>query len=1274
MSQVVIGDILPLTQATAILNQVVFGTNWTADVASDVVVYVTPSGDDANDVTQILPYPSGYSVAFIGSQQDVEVTLVTPSAAGDIVTITRQTPADRENLYSNTNFTPSMLNSDFGILTLVDQQAQLVNQKIGPRYNYSAIIVDVVDTILPLLPANCFWAKDASDTGIIAVDIGSIVSGGTVTQINTGLGLTGGPIVSTGTISFAPMSGNTIWANIIGITALPTEVSTDYFLKSANNLSDLTSVSTARANLGLEIGVDVEAWSAVLDSIAALSGSANTIPYFASANTYGTIAAAASSVLVTSAGSVPSLSSTLPLAVQDNITKLGAQVEALDMNSHQINNVTDPTNPQDAATMAYVSSQVGAYLPLVGGTMSGIINMGNHKITNLTDPAAAQDAVTVNYLNINLSDYLPLAGGTMAGIINMGNNKITNLTDPSSGQDAVSLTYLNTSLTGYLALSGGTMSGAINMGANKITSVTDPTNPQDAATKNYVDTVATGLNVQAACYAASTSALTVTYANGASGIGATLTNAGAMATFALDGTNPAVNARVLIWEQASSLQNGIYTVTNVGSGAANWILTRSTDYDQPSEIQAGDLIIINNGTLYAGTSFLETATVAAVGTDPILFSQFTFSATDVLLKANNLSDVANTTTSFNNISPLSVKGDLIGFSTQNIRVAVGATNQQVLQVDSAATAGISWSTATYPVTTTANQLLYSSATNTVTGLSTAVGGLLVTNSSSVPSILANPSATGRLLQSVNGDAPSWSTVTFPSVGGASGNILISNGTNYIASTSLWPNTVGTSGKILLSDGTSNVYSTPTYPNTGGTSGSIIISDGTNKINSTSLWVNTVGSAGKLVRSDGTSNIYSTSTYPDTNAANTLLYASSANVMAALPTANSSVLVTSAGGVPSLSTTLPSGLTIPGYAASGANADITSMTGLTGYLQAPLGIKDANGNIVVGFGSVASAVNLINIYNAVAGGNTYIQNSGASASIPLGLQPKNADVWISDTSNTIAPSIRFYNAAQSQYTALKVATAQATSLTLTLPAVDATVAKSPLVSNASGVLSFLTLPAITKVVTQYFTGSGTYTPTSGMVYCIVEAVGGGGAGGGAAAAGAGAGTGGGGGGGGSYSRSTITAATIGASQVVTIGTGGTAGTTGNNPGNNGVDTSLGALVIGKGGTGGTGSATAPGGAGGQGGVAGTGSLTIVGGRGDFGQYAGVTTVMPTGGRGGNSQFGQGAPNLHNNAANTGLSTSGYGGGGGGGISYNNSGTVAGGAGNDGIIVITEFVCI
>lgn len=870
MTQVVIGDILPYTQATAIQDQTVFGTNWTANFASDVVVYQTPFGDDPDDATQILPYPANYSVAFIGDQQQVQVTLVTGANAGDIITITRQTPADRENLYTNTNFTPSMLNNDFGILTLVDQQAQLVNQLIGPRYNYSAVIIDVVDTILPILGPNQIWAMNDSNTGIIAVDFsGGGGGGGTVTLVNTGLGLTGGPIIDFGTISFAAMNANTFWGNTNNTTALPSMVSTSYFLISSNNLSDVPNKATARTNLGLAIGVNVEAWSPALDSIAGLSTVANNLIYTTATNTYSVIAPAASSVLITSSGNVPSLSQTLPTTVQSNITQLGAQSQALNMNSHKVTNVTDPTDPQDAATMAYVSAQTGSFLPLAGGTMSGVIDMGNHKIINLTDPTASKDVVNLEFLTAQLDSYLPLTGGTMSGLINMGSNKITNLASPTSGTDA--------------------------------------------ANRAYVDSVATGFAVQPASFAATTTNLNATYNNGASGIGATLTNAGSLAAFTTDGTTPATNSEILVWNQTSTLQNGIYTLTNTGSGAVAWILTRATFYNQPAQIQPGDLVIINNGTLYAGTSFIETASVSAVGTDPILFSQFTFSASQVLLKANNLSDVASTTTSFNNISPLTTKGDLIGFSTQNVRLAVGGTNAQILQVNSAAAIGLSWSTATYPVTTTANQILYSSATNIITGISTLAGGVLVTDNSSVPQFLTNPGVAGKVLQSANAAIPAWSTPTYPSASGTSGQFLISNGTNNVYSTSTIPTSAGsTAGKMLVSDGTNYVLTTPTFPNASATSRKIIVSDGTNWIASTETWA-TPGTSGNVLTSNGTNWISSAPTGSGTvnsGLINQLAwYAASGTAVSGLATANNSVLATNSSGVPSLTTTLPSAVQV-----------------------------------------------------------------------------------------------------------------------------------------------------------------------------------------------------------------------------------------------------------------------------------------------------------------------------------------------------------------------------
>jgi hypothetical protein len=98
---------------------------------------------------------------------------------------------------------------------------------------------------------------------------------------------------------------------------------------------------------------------------------------------------------------------------------------------------------------------------------------------------------------------------------------------------------------------------------------------------------------------------------------------------------------------------------------------------------------------------------------------------------------------------------------------------------------------------------------------------------------------------------------------------------------------------------------------GGTAASLTASNGGIVYSNASTLAILAGTAtaGQMLQSGAsTTPSWSTSTYPATNAVNTLLYASSANVMSALATANSSVLVTSSGGVPSLSTALPSGLT------------------------------------------------------------------------------------------------------------------------------------------------------------------------------------------------------------------------------------------------------------------------------------------------------------------------------------------------------------------------------
>lgn len=105
-------------------------------------------------------------------------------------------------------------------------------------------------------------------------------------------------------------------------------------------------------------------------------------------------------------------------------------------------------------------------------------------------------------------------------------------------------------------------------------------------------------------------------------------------------------------------------------------------------------------------------------------------------------------------SPLTTKGDLYTYSTVNTRLAVGTTNGQMLQVSSGAATGLSWSTATYPSTVTANNILYASGSNVVgqltpgTGVITALGQN-VTGSGGIV-LATSPTITTPTMQEING--------------------------------------------------------------------------------------------------------------------------------------------------------------------------------------------------------------------------------------------------------------------------------------------------------------------------------------------------------------------------------------------------------------------------------------------------------------------------------------------------------------------------------------------
>lgn len=223
---------------------------------------------------------------------------------------------------------------------------------------------------------------------------------------------------------------------------------------------------------------------------------------------------------------------------------------------------------------------------------------------------------------------------------------------------------------------------------------------------NYIMT-AQGFLTVTPVTGATVSPLTVVYNNGTLGVGATLTNAGTQATFSVDGILFAVGDRVLVKDQLTTYQNGIYVISNLGSLTTNWVLTRATDYDQAADIVEDQIILVNKGTISAGKAYQEASPgLFVIGTSPITFklmsqttnTSFTWydiTAATQQMTANN-GYIANSGSQVNLTLPAtSQEGDVINITGKGSGgwIITQGDNQQIHVSPQSTTLGIGGSIA-----------------------------------------------------------------------------------------------------------------------------------------------------------------------------------------------------------------------------------------------------------------------------------------------------------------------------------------------------------------------------------------------------------------------------------------------------------------------------------------------------------------------------------------------------------------------------------------------------
>lgn len=380
---------------------------------------------------------------------------------------------------------------------------------------------------------------------------------GTVTEIDTGTGLTGGPITASGTVSIAANTANTLAG-----------------FNNSGVFSDVTIGS------GLSLASGSLSASPTFDLI---GGGTNT-------------------------------TATMIVGTGGNIHASGSGV------------VTATAAPASGITGTTLSSNVTASSLTSFGASIALGTPASGVATNLTGTAASLTAGTVT-TNANLTGPVTSTGNATAiangAITNamLANGAVANLSGTNTGDQTITLTG-NVTGSGTGSFATTIASSVALSGSPTTTTQTAGDSSTKLATTAFVANAVLGQDFKEACKYATTAALpTVVYANGSSGVGATLTAVG-VGAISLDGSTPSVSDRILVKNQASTFQNGIYTVTIVGTAGTVFVLTRSLDANQSYEFSTGDSVFVTSGSTLATTTWAYTGVDSpTIGTDAITFAQ-----------------------------------------------------------------------------------------------------------------------------------------------------------------------------------------------------------------------------------------------------------------------------------------------------------------------------------------------------------------------------------------------------------------------------------------------------------------------------------------------------------------------------------------------------------------------------------------------------------------------------------------------------------------------------
>jgi hypothetical protein len=635
----------------------------------------------------------------------------------------------------------------------------------------------------------------------------------------------------------------------------------------------------------------------------------------------------------TSSVSIPTVNGNINLVSAGNTTMVVTGTGANISGTLSVSGNTNVGNLDTAQVLASANITAPQIISNVTTGTAPFVVTSTTQVANLS-VATAGSATTAGTVTTNAQPNIT-STGTLASLSVSGNANVGNI----GANNAV--------FTG-----GGSFGANLNMATNWINNVGYPVLTTDAASKAYVDTlVSTGIAYHQPVNVATTTTLatatggTITYNNGASGVGANLVTTG---TFLLiDGANvQTVGTRILVKDEANAAFNGIYTYANTTT------IVRSIDADEygpdsTEQLSINDYFFTLGGVVNEGTAFIVSAPAGNItfGTSNITFAVFSTSqvydaGTGINITGTTISTTASQTnvTAVGTLTTLSVSGNAnIGnIGTAQVLASANITSPQLIS-------NVSTGTAPFVV----------SSTTQVANLSVATAGTAATVTTNAQ---PNITSTGTLASlSVSGNANIGNIGTAQVL--ASANITtpqfisnITTGTAPFVVTS----TTEVANLNVATAGTAGTVTTNAQPNitSTGTLASLSVSGNAN--------VGNLGTAQVLASANittpqlisnvttGTAPLVVTST---TQVANLSVATAGSATTAGTVTTNAQPNITSTGTLASLSVSGNANIGNIGTGLISATGNVTAGNVSTGLVSLSTGLSSSRSNVSVSSGTV-----------------------------------------------------------------------------------------------------------------------------------------------------------------------------------------------------------------------------------------------------------------------------------------------------------------------------------